>query len=104
MTGKLLVNGKEGISIADIKKITGFVPQDDIVHENLTVQENLRFSARWRNPANLKHWELMNIVDDCLSILQLQHVQASIVGSVEQRGISGGQRKRVNIGLELAAS
>merc|ERR1719392_441714 len=35
--------------------------------------------------------------------MQVDHIQDSIVGSVEQRGISGGQRKRVNIGLELAA-
>lgn len=35
--------------------------------------------------------------------MQVDHIQNSIVGSVEQRGISGGQRKRVNIGLELAA-
>merc|ERR1719277_1933114 len=35
--------------------------------------------------------------------MQIDHIQNKIVGSVEQRGISGGQRKRVNIGLELAA-
>eukprot|EP00444_Apocalathium_aciculiferum_P004125 CAMPEP_0183412096 /NCGR_PEP_ID=MMETSP0370-20130417/20777_1 /TAXON_ID=268820 /ORGANISM="Peridinium aciculiferum, Strain PAER-2" /LENGTH=64 /DNA_ID=CAMNT_0025595155 /DNA_START=1 /DNA_END=192 /DNA_ORIENTATION=- len=35
--------------------------------------------------------------------MQIDHIQNSIVGSVEHRGISGGQRKRVNIGLELAA-
>ena len=38
-----------------------------------------------------------------LRMMQLDHVQDSIVGSVEKRGISGGQRKRVNIGLEIVA-
>jgi ABC-type multidrug transport system ATPase subunit len=47
---------------------------------------------------------LSNIVVDVLSVLQIGHIQTSIVGSVEERGISGGQRKRVNIGLELAAT
>jgi len=47
MSGSILVNGKNE-SIHSYKKITGFVPQDDIVHGNLTVEENLRFSARCR--------------------------------------------------------
>lgn len=47
MTGLVLINGKDE-SIHSYKKIIGFVPQDDIVHGNLTVEENLRFSARCR--------------------------------------------------------
>ena len=46
-TGQVLVNGQES-SIRSYKKIIGFVPQDDIVHGNLTVEENLWFSARCR--------------------------------------------------------
>lgn len=47
ITGSILINGKD-ISIQCYKKIIGFVPQDDIVHGNLTVEENLRFNARCR--------------------------------------------------------
>lgn len=47
MTGSVLVNGKN-INIRSYKKIIGFVPQDDIVHGNLTVEENLWFSAKCR--------------------------------------------------------
>lgn len=46
-TGVILINGKRE-SIHSYKKITGFVPQDDIVHGNLTVEENLWFSAKCR--------------------------------------------------------
>ena len=46
-TGSILINGKDE-SIHSYKKIVGFVPQDDIVHGNLTVEENLRFNARCR--------------------------------------------------------
>lgn len=46
-TGLILINGRNE-SINSYKKITGFVPQDDVVHGNLTVEENLRFSARCR--------------------------------------------------------
>jgi len=42
--------------------------------------------------------EKIDIVNDTLKILGMSHIQDSIVGSVEKRGISGGQRKRVNIG------
>jgi ABC-type multidrug transport system fused ATPase/permease subunit len=47
MTGSVLVNGKN-VNIRSYKKIIGFVPQDDIVHGNLTVDENLWFSAKCR--------------------------------------------------------
>lgn len=47
MEGLILINGKNE-SIHSYKRIIGFVPQDDIVHGNLTVEENLRFSARCR--------------------------------------------------------
>ncbi|CAL0322969.1 unnamed protein product [Lupinus luteus] len=47
VTGQILMNGKQE-PIHSFKKITGFVPQDDIVHENLIVKENLQFSARCR--------------------------------------------------------
>jgi ABC-type multidrug transport system ATPase subunit len=47
MTGSVLVNG-ETANICSYKKIIGFVPQDDVVHGNLTVEENLLFSANCR--------------------------------------------------------
>lgn len=47
ITGQILINGKNE-HIQSYKKIIGFVPQDDIVHGNLTVEENLRFNARCR--------------------------------------------------------
>jgi ABC-type multidrug transport system fused ATPase/permease subunit len=51
MTGVILINGKVE-SMQSYKKIIGFVPQDDIVHGNLTVEENLRFSAKCRYATN----------------------------------------------------
>jgi ABC-type multidrug transport system ATPase subunit len=47
MTGQVLINGQAG-NIHAYKRIIGFVPQDDIVHGSLTVEENLRFSANYR--------------------------------------------------------
>jgi len=101
-TGEIRINGHVS-SIAEIKQLRGFVPQDDIVHEHLTVREQLYYSARLRNAENTSKQMINSIVEDVLNVMQLLDVQHSIVGNVERRGISGGQRKRVNIGLELAA-
>ncbi|KAJ0021707.1 hypothetical protein Pint_32115 [Pistacia integerrima] len=100
MSGMILVNGKVE-SIQSYKKIIGFVPQDDIVHGNLTVEENLWFSASCRLAADLPKPEKVLVVERVIESLGLQHVRDSLVGTVEKRGISGGQRKRVNVGLEM---
>ncbi|KAK8520667.1 hypothetical protein V6N13_030892 [Hibiscus sabdariffa] len=100
MAGTVQINGKEG-SIQAYKKIIGFVPQDDIVHGNLTVEENLWFSARCRLAADLPKPEKVLVVERVIESLGLQAVRDSLVGTVEKRGISGGQKKRVNVGLEM---
>uniref|UniRef100_M8BCW0 Putative white-brown complex-30-like protein n=1 Tax=Aegilops tauschii TaxID=37682 RepID=M8BCW0_AEGTA len=99
-TGTILINGKQE-PIRAYKKIIGFVPQDDIVHGNLTVQENLWFNARCRLPVEMSQAEKVLVVERVIESLGLQPVRDSMVGTVEKRGISGGQRKRVNVGLEM---
>ncbi|KAJ7972375.1 ABC transporter G family-like protein [Quillaja saponaria] len=100
MRGSIFINGKSE-SIHSYKKIIGFVPQDDIVHGNLTVEENLRFSARCRLSADMPKPDKVLVVERVIESLGLQAVRDSLVGTVEKRGISGGQRKRVNVGLEM---
>ncbi|THG22222.1 hypothetical protein TEA_029208 [Camellia sinensis var. sinensis] len=100
MSGMVIINGKVE-SILSYKKIIGFVPQDDVVHGNLTVEENLWFSARCRLSADLPKPEKVLVVERVIESLGLQPVRDSLVGTVEKRGISGGQRKRVNVGLEM---
>ncbi|GLU11846.1 hypothetical protein SLE2022_285660 [Rubroshorea leprosula] len=100
MSGMVLINGKNE-PIQAYKKVIGFVPQDDIVHGNLTVEENLWFSAKCRLAADLPKAEKVLVVERVVESLGLQQVRDSLVGTVEKRGISGGQRKRVNVGLEM---
>jgi len=102
MVGTMMINGKEA-DPKDLKGFMGFVPQDDIVHQDLTVREQIQFSVRLRGDVSLTKNRIERITEDVLNVMQIDHIQNSIVGSVENRGISGGQRKRVNIGLELAA-
>ncbi|XP_054789575.1 ABC transporter G family member 24-like isoform X2 [Prosopis cineraria] len=99
-TGSIFINGKNE-SIRSYKKIIGFVPQDDIVHGNLTVEENLWFSAQCRLSSDLSKPDKVLVVERVIEFLGLQSVRNSMVGTVEKRGISGGQRKRVNVGLEM---
>ncbi|KAJ4747211.1 ABC transporter family protein [Rhynchospora pubera] len=100
VSGSVLVNGKVG-NIRSYKKIIGFVPQDDIVHGDLTVEENLWFSARCRLSKRMPVANKILVVERVIESLGLQGIRNSLVGTVEKRGISGGQRKRVNVGLEM---
>ena len=61
--------------------------QDDIVHEDLTVRENLAYSAKLRCIATEDRAYLSDVVDDVIELLGLRHVQHSVVGSVEKRGV-----------------
>ncbi|KAH8679570.1 ABC transporter-like protein [Tricladium varicosporioides] len=101
--GVTKVNGVAG-NIKKYKKIIGYVPQDDIVLPELTVRENILHSARVRLPSSWPDSEIQEHVDILLSCLQLSHVKNSLVGSTAAPVISGGQRKRVSIGMELAAA
>lgn len=100
--GVTKVNGVPG-NIKKYKKLIGYVPQDDIVLPELTVRENILHSARIRLPASWSDEEIQHHVDILISCLQLSHVKDSLVGSPGAPVISGGQRKRVSIGMELAA-
>ncbi|KAF2101114.1 ABC transporter-like protein [Rhizodiscina lignyota] len=102
-TGSVKVNGVRD-KLSHYKKIIGYVPQDDIVLAELTVRENILHSARIRLPSNWGDREIQRHVDILIDCLQLGHVKDSLVGSPVKPVISGGQRKRVSIGMELAAA
>jgi ABC-type lipoprotein export system ATPase subunit len=99
-TGKIYVNGHEA-SIEDHRSSMGFVPQDDIVHGALTVRENLVYSGLFSLPRGTRRSDIENLADETLANLGLSRVAHSLVGDVSRRGISGGEKKRVNVGLEL---
>ena len=101
--GAIKVNGV-ATKMKRYKKIIGYVPQDDIVLPELTVFENIRHSARIRLPSKWSQRDVITHVDAVIDCLDLTHVRDSKVGSVAAPIISGGQRKRVSIGMELAAA
>jgi ABC-2 type transport system ATP-binding protein len=81
--------------------MVGIVPQEDVVHGELTVEESLRFAGRLRFPSDVGASAIQREVDRVLDELGITHIRGSRIGSALKRGISGGQRKRVNLGQEL---
>ena len=99
-TGELLINGRAE-PLKKYERITGFVPQDDIMLKEMTVKEILEFYAQLRLPTSWS-WEKKHLlVLDVIRILGLEEIRHSRIGDEKTRGISGGQRKRVNVGMEL---
>lgn len=104
--GSVLINGL-GLQkhFESFRQRIGYVPQDEIMHPELTVEEALTFSARLRLPSDLSISEIRREVDRVLEILGLKEHGNKIIGSPDTSKIlSGGQRKRVNIGMELVAN
>ena len=98
-SGSITLNGYD-VSDPRVKDLIGFVPQDDLLIEELTVYENLMFTARLCF-ADLSMEEISARVDTILRELGLESTKHLKVGSPIHKYISGGQRKRLNIALEL---
>lgn len=100
-SGRVLING---IDVHEepkkIRGVVGFIPQDDLLMEDLTVFENLYYAARLCF-GNYSKDELAEMVEKVLLSLGLSETRNLKVGSPLSKTISGGQRKRLNIGLEL---
>ena len=100
-SGHVRINGVDVHKDKDnIEGVIGFVPQDDFLIEELTVYENLFFSARLCFGKHSEK-EIDDLVLSKLKTLGLLEIKDLKVGSPLEKTISGGQRKRVNIGLEL---
>ncbi|BAT88987.1 hypothetical protein LR48_Vigan272s003600 [Vigna angularis] len=94
------INDQPMTSPAQLRKTCGFVAQEDNLLPMLTVRETLLFSAKFRlKEMTPKDRELR--VESLLQELGLLHVADSFVGDEDNRGISGGERKRVSIGVDM---
>ncbi|NXC91045.1 ABCG2 protein, partial [Cercotrichas coryphoeus] len=99
LSGDILINGAP--QPANFKCTSGYVVQDDVVMGTLTVRENLKFSAALRLPKSVKEKEKNERVNQVIKELGLSKVADSKVGTQFTRGVSGGERKRTNIGMEI---
>lgn len=99
--GKILVNGIELFTNKNkLHGLIGNIPQDDLLIEELTVFQNLFYSSKLYF-GELSDEEIIRRVDQCLQSLMLYEIKDLMVGDPLNKFISGGQRKRLNIALEL---
>jgi len=100
-SGDMLINGYSFYrNRSQLEGMIGYVPQDDLLIEELTVYENLYYSARLCL-GEMQDAEVKERVDGTLQDLDLDYIRDLKVGSPFNKFISGGQRKRLNIALEL---
>lgn len=104
--GGIEVNGRSlyaagGALTPGFSSLVGYAPQDDIVHELLTVEEAVRYSAELRCAPTVGRREIDERVTRALRDVGLEQKRRTRIGSPTSKSLSGGQRKRVNIAMEL---
>ena len=102
--GEVLLNSQSLYdNVEHLKKYITYIPQDDAFDELLTIEENLDLAAALRSP-HLSTKDRLRRVDGKLIELGLSERRSSVVGSSSKKFLSGGERKRLNIGLDMIGS
>lgn len=100
ITGQMLVDGHPRDT--SFQRKTGYVQQQDLHLQTTTVREALNFSALLRQPAHVPREEKLAYVDEVIRLLDMEEYADAVVG-VPGEGLNVEQRKRLTIGVELAA-
>eukprot|EP00599_Poterioochromonas_sp_BG-1_P010651 CAMPEP_0173145792 /NCGR_PEP_ID=MMETSP1105-20130129/8100_1 /TAXON_ID=2985 /ORGANISM="Ochromonas sp., Strain BG-1" /LENGTH=662 /DNA_ID=CAMNT_0014059853 /DNA_START=81 /DNA_END=2070 /DNA_ORIENTATION=- len=100
LSGSITVNGKTRDE-EKFRKISAYVLQDDNMYAFLTVFETLMLSAHFFLPEDLSDADKTKIVDTTIAELGLVKARDTIIGNEKVRGVSGGERKRASIGVQL---
>jgi ABC-type multidrug transport system ATPase subunit len=102
--GRVLLNGQSLYGDLDaLKHFVTYIPQDDAFDDYLTIEENMDFAAAIRSP-HLSNRDRARRVESKLIELGLAERRDSLVGSTVKKLLSGGERKRLNIGLDMLSS
>ncbi|HEV2581259.1 MAG TPA: FHA domain-containing protein [Ktedonobacteraceae bacterium] len=98
--GSVFYNGVDYYhNLAAFNTLLGYVPQDDIVHRDLTVERALYYAAKLRLPSDFTKEQIKWRIDEVLEDVEMTERRSLLVSK-----LSGGQRKRVSIALELLAN
>ncbi|KAI3959763.1 hypothetical protein MKW92_002609 [Papaver armeniacum] len=100
LKGSVRING-EALDSGVLKMISAYVMQDDLLFPMLTVEETLLFSAEFRLPRSFSKSKKMERVHAVIDELGLRNAAKTLIGDEGYRGISGGERRRVSIGVDI---
>ncbi|CAJ1988917.1 ATP-binding cassette protein subfamily G - member 5 / LABCG5 [Leishmania donovani] len=108
VSGTIALNGTPitttGSRAAQYRNIIGYVSQEDTLLPSLTVEQTILYAARLKLPKALSHSTVRRIVARVIETLKLQHCAQTLIGGETTRGISGGEKRRVSIAVELLAN
>ncbi|ESQ45132.1 hypothetical protein EUTSA_v10010147mg [Eutrema salsugineum] len=100
LRGAITLNG-EVLESSLHKVISAYVMQDDLLFPMLTVEETLMFSAEFRLPSSLSKKKKKARVQALIDQLGLRNAAKTVIGDEGHRGVSGGERRRVSIGIDI---
>lgn len=108
VSGTIALNGTPIISAlgraTQYRNIIGYVSQEDTLLPSLTVEQTIFYAARLKLPKALSRNTVRRIVVRIIDTLKLQHCAQTVIGGDTTRGISGGEKRRVSIAVELLAN
>ncbi|KAK4349066.1 hypothetical protein RND71_031821 [Anisodus tanguticus] len=100
LKGNVTLNG-EVLESKLLKVISAYVMQDDLLFPMLTVEETLMFSAEFRLPRTLSKSKKKARVQALIDQLGLRNAAKTVIGDEGHRGVSGGERRRISIGIDI---
>lgn len=100
LKGTVKLNG-ESVESRLLKVISAYVMQDDLLFPMLTVEETLTFAAEFRLPRSLSKSKKKARVQALIDQLGLRNAAKTVIGDEGHRGVSGGERRRVSIGIDI---
>ncbi|SPN79797.1 ABC2 type transporter superfamily protein [Cedratvirus Zaza IHUMI] len=95
-TGNVTLNGEKA-KPSSLKRLVGYAMQEEIFFHHLSVKETISFAARMK----MEEGSIKERVEELLEKLSLQRCANTAVGGARMRGVSGGERKRTNIAIEI---
>ncbi|MDD3253283.1 MAG: ATP-binding cassette domain-containing protein [Lachnospiraceae bacterium] len=99
ITGQVYCNGLDLLSnFKYLKAIIGYVPQEDIIYQNLTLRKMLEYTAKLKMPDDVTKQERNRQIENVLEMVELKPQENTYI-----RKLSGGQKKRASIAVELLA-
>ncbi|KAJ0245766.1 hypothetical protein HA466_0181820 [Hirschfeldia incana] len=101
LRGTVTLNGEKVLKSQLLRVISAYVMQDDLLFPMLTVKETLMFASEFRLPRSLSKTKKMERVEALIDQLGLRNAADTIIGNERHRGVSGGERRRVSIGIDI---